>query len=229
MPNTDTIILVDIDGTLTAGDIFTQPGDSLLWGNGVLHLIAEHHARHHSLELRESQQRLRAYADEVIWWDYPDFIRDFDVPAEPILADLTAFHATCIQPRPGAVEVMEALAEAGHTLCIMSNNPVTGSLLKLQAIGLSDGRTAPLFRQILGSNNLRGQKSLPAMWQRAIEQLGVPPASLTTIGDNPLEDGHVPRSLGVARTCIIPLKPSDPPVPDQLSSLHDVLPILVKP
>ncbi len=223
------IILVDIDGTLTDGDIFTEDRASPLWGNGVLHCIADHYARQAGLEPIESQRQLRAYADAVIFWDYPDFIAEFGVDPLPVRAAIAALHARYLRPRPDAVTVVRALSAAGKTLCIMSNNPVAGCLWKLRAIGLADEQGAPLFRHIFGANLLRGQKSVPLMWRRAIAHLGVPGERIATIGDNPVEDGQIPRSEGIGHTYIVPKAGEVEPVDgvEIVRHLRDVLPILL--
>jgi FMN phosphatase YigB (HAD superfamily) len=196
-------IFVDIDNTLTHGDILEQGSDELLWNNLVLQLIARHHSQKYQCEFVQSRHAIRQDALDRVFWDYPDFIDAFELDQQKVVDDIVQLHRNRIAIHDHVVEVITQLSKAGKKLCIMSNNPVQGSLWKLQAIGLSDGHSSPYFDAIYGSNNARGQKSVHQMWQRAIDASQQSLHEIATVGDNLNEDGLVPHCLGIAHHYIL--------------------------
>jgi phosphoglycolate phosphatase-like HAD superfamily hydrolase len=198
------LVLVDIDNTLSAGDILAPaPPGALLFGNRLLEIISRHVAAARGLPQDEADRAMRRFIDELIWWDYPDFLAEFDLDATRVWPELVACHAAHIRPREDAVAMVHALHAAGYPLAIASNNPLTGCQLKLQAVGLGDGHASAWFPRIHGSNNLRGQKFAPAWWRRCLAHLALPPERVVIVGDHPRDDAAIPAQVGLRQAILV--------------------------
>lgn len=194
--------LVDIDGTLT--DYRPGANFELLHGNFLFPIIRDMMVEE-GWERRKAEKAIFKLIQEEIFWDYSDFISAFSLPPAETFAKCRQWHKENILPYLEMVKLVRRLAKEGYTLLIMSNNPYLGCVFKLQAAGLAeDDFSSSYFARILGTNLLRGCKSDPAVWKRALAQIPAPASKVGVIGDNPVEDGEIPRSLGISDTIILP-------------------------
>ncbi len=196
-------IFIDIDGTLTDN----QPGNAYplekhVWQNPIFGVIRDVMVEK-GWKPEEARQKIEEYADSIIWWDYPDFIAEFSLPPVETWERIYDWHRQYLMVYEDGVEMVKELFKQGWPLFVVSNNPIVGCLLKLKRAGLGDITGSSYFRRILGANILRGQKSQPALWQKAFAQVGVDPAQSAVIGDNPREDGDIPLGLGLGRAVIV--------------------------
>ena len=194
------IILCDIDDTITSFKGDYNAGDYV---NEIFTLFATFLAEKNSISPAVARQLIDDYADEIIWWDYPDFISNFDLPSSPVWQALRQIHQQRLMVFDDAVAMIKAFYKTGKTMHIISNNPITGCLMKLEVAGLADINGSKYFTKIFGTNVTQGMKSQPATWQRAITTLGLSPAKMITIGDNLNEDFKIPHTVGVTQTVII--------------------------
>lgn len=194
---------IDIDGTITDNNPEKiYPEEKLVWGNPIFGVIRDIMVEEGFSPL-DAKKKIEECADKIIWWDYPDFIAEFNLPLEKTWKRIYQWHEEYLIVYEDTVNLIKALYQAGKNLFIISNNPIVGCLLKLKRAGLGDITGSPYFKRILGANILRGQKSQIMMWKRAIAQIGIPPENICVIGDNSVEDGKVPLSIGIKYCFII--------------------------
>jgi FMN phosphatase YigB (HAD superfamily) len=114
-----------------------------------------------------------------------------------------------LRPRPGAVEAIRRLAEAGLPVGVTSN-AVYHPFLEwaLAEFGLIDH-----LASVITSASCGYYKSRPEIYQRTAAALGVPVADLVHIGDSFRFDVLPPRRLG-AGAVWLNLKGEPPPVAD---------------
>lgn len=194
------VILCDIDDTVTT---FNDGYDSHDYIADIFTVFAAALAEKEDVSLTEAQKRIRTYADDLIWWDYPDFIADFDLPGTLVWNNIRQIHQEHISVFDDAVEMIEGLYEKEKNMCVISNNPVTGCLLKLEIAGLADLSGSKYFSRIFGTNVTRGMKGQQPMWKRVVASLGVSPSEILTIGDSVNEDFKTARLAGIKHTVII--------------------------
>jgi FMN phosphatase YigB (HAD superfamily) len=194
------IILCDIDDTITSfkGDYNAED-----YVNEIFSLFASALAEKNHISFAEARQQVDDYAAKLIWWDYPDFIAEFELPHEPVWQALRQIHQQRLIVFDDAVAMIKAFYKRGKTMCIISNNPVTGCLLKLEVAGLAEMHGSKYFTRIFGTNVTKGIKNKLTTWQRTIATLGVSPAEMITIGDSFKEDFEIPHTAGVEQTVII--------------------------
>lgn len=193
--------LVDIDGTLAK---YREGAMSnLLHGNFLFPII-----RDMMVESGWEQTKAEAAVLELyntnIFWDYPDFIAEFNLPVQEAFRRFCQWHRENILPCGDGISLVKQLHSAGKKLFIMSNNPYSGCLLKLQAVGLADNDfQSPYFERILGTNIVHGCKCAPEVWERACACIPAPRSEICTVGDNPKEDRDIPASCGIAHSIIL--------------------------
>jgi len=97
---------------------------------------------------------------------------------------------------PGVIECLRALSEAGLLLGIVSSRGRVSLLDLLERLQIR-----PLFREVLGDEDVVGKKPAPDFVLRLSERLAVPPASVLVVGDTTydIEMGHAAG----ARTCAV--------------------------
>lgn len=201
-----TYFLVDIDGTLTDYREGATSADKLLHGNFLFPIIRDM-MMEKGWAKDVAEQTIRELADKVVFWDYPDFIAEFELSAKEAFHRMRQWHRDNLFVYSETVELVKKLAGEGKKLFIMSNNPYTGCLFKLQAAGLADDDfSSPYFCRIFGTNILRGCKGVPDVWRRALAQIPAELSEICVIGDNPHEDGEIPRQCGITHSIIIPRK-----------------------
>lgn len=138
-------------------------------------------------------QRLTSRANTI----FADALRDFGV-AIPGLEDrlVAAYreHRPTLELYPGVRAGLIRLRQAGLPLGLLTDGQVAVQTRKLAALGLT-GFFDPLL--ITGALGVAFYKPHPAGFQRLIELLGTPPASVLYVGDNPLVDFAPAKALGM--------------------------------
>lgn len=188
--------LIDIDGTLTNNRAAPQISKNHILNNALFEVLADA-MKDEGWEREQAAQALLELGDAMGFWDYPDFIHHFDLPEERTLRRLSDWHRENIKVYDDGVEMVRTLHDGGLDLYICSNNPFSGSLLKLQRAELSTLEGSPYFKGLVSSNVHKGQKGSEAFWQRGISDLELDPSTLAMIGDNPIEDGTRAREAGI--------------------------------
>ncbi|MFV0416414.1 MAG: HAD family hydrolase [Chthoniobacterales bacterium] len=198
--------MIDIDATITnnkKGSCQISPEYPL--NNAIFSVIADFLcARGETLEAVENA--LHEHVQTNIYWDYPDFLKAFDLPEKEVWERIIAWHNEHLEPYADAVSMVKQLHAAGMPLFIISNNPYSGCLLKLQRAGLATLDGSDYFRKIFGTNVCNGGKWSIDFWKRCLDQTGFAPSQIAVIGDNPKEDGEFPRSLGVETVFLVDRK-----------------------
>jgi len=194
---------IDIDGTITDNNPDKKySAEKLVWGNPVLGVIRDVMVEE-GWSPEEAKSKIEEYAHTIIWWDYPDFIAEFNLPVGKTWARIYDWHYQYKIFYSDTVELIKALNKKKKKLFIVSNNPVVGCLLNLKVAGLGEITGSRYFKRILGANILRGQKSQRELWKKAIAQIGAEPEEIVNIGDNEREDGDIPVSAGIGTAVII--------------------------
>ncbi|MCM8821011.1 MAG: HAD family hydrolase [Candidatus Omnitrophica bacterium] len=194
---------VDIDGTITDNNPEKiYPEEKLVWGNAVCGVRREVMVEE-GWSPEKAKRAIEEYADKIIWWDYPDFVAEFNLPVEKTWERIYNWHNEYKIVYHDSVELIKKLYERDKNLFIISNNPIVGCLLNLKVAGLGDITGSKYFKRILGANILRGQKHQIELWKRAISQIGVTPDKIASIGDNIKEDGEIPLKSGIKKCFII--------------------------
>ena len=199
----------DIDGTITDDGDAAQIMDGYLLGNALFDVLLDMMVERGRDEPKARKTVIRL-AEEIVFWDYPDFIDAFDLPADEAWRRLRAWHRRHLVVYSDAVTAVRELAAGGHAMHVMTNNPYTGALLKLERAGLcSLANTAP-FAWIHCSNLHRGQKGSEDYWRRAVTASGLPGEDIVMIGDHPGEDRVVPERAGIAQFVLVDRQQVEP-------------------
>ena len=193
---------MDIDGTLTDDRAVPQIDPRHPLGNALFTILADEVERT-GVAREEVEARLRQLTRELVFWDYADFIQHFQLPAERVWARLRAWHAEHLHAYPDGVQLVQELHRLGYPLFIISNNPLTGCLLKLEVAGLGSLRGAPCFGRIFCSNVTRGQKGRREYWERAFISAGLTAGEVVVVGNDWKEDFLVPHELGIRHTFLV--------------------------
>ena len=197
-------ILCDIDATVT--DVYPEHSHAI-FRDSIFNIFSRHIARRRKIGLDEAHCVLNDFADNLmVWWDYPDFITNFDLDPIAVWKEMRQVHQDMLYVYEDAVEMVKHLHSLGKNLYIVSNNPVTGCFLKLEAAGLANLSRTPYFKRIFGTNVTHGMKSQVQMWKRIVANLGVDPSEIVIIGDSLKEDFEVPHSAGIGNTIIVDRK-----------------------
>ena len=200
---------VDIDATITDdGDVHQIAAGHPL-GNALFSVLSDIMVQG-GWDRQAAAAALEAHAAEVVFWDYQDFVKTFNLPSEQAWDRMVQWHDEHLIVYPDAVVMVRELHDMGMPLYIMSNNPVLGCLLKLQRAGLGTLEGTPWFKDILGSNKLKGQKGSVEYWRRAFAHTGLKPEAIAVIGDNLKDDFQVPRQVGVRHFFLVDRKRSEP-------------------
>lgn len=188
--------IIDIDATITYDRQKSQIGPDYILNNAIFDVIAEF-MNERGWNPETAREALVAHTKTNVYWDYPDFLDALNLPAEEAWKRIEVWHEENIGAFADAVSMVTRLHSAGVPLFIMSNNPVTGCLLKLRQAGLAGPKGSRFFRDIMGTNICMGGKWAVDSWRRCLLRTGFPPSKLAMIGDNLKEDCEIPRSLGV--------------------------------
>lgn len=193
-------ILFDIDHTITDN---AAGSNDRAFRQGLMDIFSHAIAARFNLSNAEADDVLQDYSNSLVWWDYPDYMIDFSLNVEAVLTEVRAWHQQFLSVHEDAVAMIRELAQQEVALYVISNNPITGCLFKLERAGLASLDQPAPFRRILGTNLLRGMKHSPIVWKRAIAHLGLPPETLMTVGDDPKQDAQIPQSVGIGFSCIV--------------------------
>ena len=197
-------ILCDIDATVT--DVYAEHSHDD-FRNKVFDIYARGIACRRKISLDEANCVLNDFANNLmVWWDYPDFITYFDLDPIAVWQEMRQVHQDMLYVYEDAVEMVKHLHSLEKNLYIVSNNPVTGCLLKLEVAGLADLSGTQYFKRIFGTNVTRGMKSQVPMWKRIVANLGVEPSEIVIVGDSIKEDFETPHSAGIGNTIIVDRK-----------------------
>lgn len=188
--------LVDIDGTLTDDFQGPQINHDYILDNALFEVLADV-MRDEGWERERAARALTEQAELTTFWDYPDFIHNFNLPENHTMQRLSAWHTENIKVYEDGVEMVQALHASGMDLYIFSNNPFFGSLLKLQRAGLSTLEGSAYFKGFVSSNVHKGQKGSKVFWKRGVADIGLAPSALAMIGDHPIEDGTRAKEAGL--------------------------------
>ena len=195
------IIICDIDATVT--DVYAEHSHAD-FRDKVFDIFARGIACRRKISLNEANCVLNDFANNLmVWWDYPDFISYFDLDPIAVWQEMRQVHKDMLYVYEDAVEMVKRLHSMNKYLYIVSNNPVTGCLLKLETAGLAELNGTTFFRRIFGTNVTRGMKSQVPMWKRIIANFDIAPEQIVTIGDHLLEDFKIPQKAGIGYSFII--------------------------
>jgi FMN phosphatase YigB (HAD superfamily) len=194
--------LVDIDGTITDDRDQSQIGPGHVLHNAVFDALRDVMVDH-GWGADGAERDIAALADKVRFWDYPAYIQTFHLPPASTWERIRAWHERELIVYQDAVTMIKQLHRAGVRLFIVSNNPRTGCLLKLQRAGLGDLDGSTWFEEILGSNILHGQKGAVDHWRRALAHTRLDPETVAVVGDNDTEDHEIPARAGFRRFFIV--------------------------
>ena len=200
---------IDIDGTITDDRDQCQIGPGHVLDNAVFDVLRDVMVDH-GWDADQAERDIVALPEKVPFWDYSDFIETFQLPPASTWEHIRVWHERELIVYQDAVNMIKHLHQAGLRLFIVSNNPRTGCLLKLQRAGLGDLEGSPWFEDILGSNILHGQKGSVDHWRRAQAHTRLDPETVAVIGDNHKEDHEIPARAGFRRFFIVDRRPNDP-------------------
>lgn len=117
-----------------------------------------------------------------------------------IIDDLMRETLNDVRAKPGAVETVTSLHEAGFALGIVSSavyHPFLIWVLERFAI-------LPMFQTIVTSASTGFYKSRPEIYQHALRNLDVSAAETCHVGDNPRWDHLMAKSLGMRTVLVSP-------------------------
>ncbi len=202
---------IDIDATITDDGNVCQIDPKHPVGNALFGVLRDIMVQD-GWERDKAVAALVAHANEIVFWDYKDFIREFNLPVEHAWDQIIKWHDDHLVVYEDAVAMVKQLHAMNLPLYIISNNSVLGCLLKLQRAGLGTLEGTPWFKDIFGSSNVCGQKYSLNFWKRALALSGCSPEEIVVIGDDPKEDFQVPFQAGVRHFIQIDRKRKEPVV-----------------
>ena len=202
-------VLFDLDDTL-----YSRRAAFACWADGYLTNTlrltdpaeaASVRALIHSLDLNGYGSKQAIF--ERLHADYPA------LPGSPARSLETFFgeFLTHVRPDPDTETLLDALAQASLPFGVITNGSAR-QWRKLEALGLP-ARTDCLFV----SETFGTKKPDPAIFRAAAAHLGVAPAHILFVGDNPAADIVGAQSVGMAAAWL----PSAQPWPDELDSRPD--------
>lgn len=97
-----------------------------------------------------------------------------------------------LQPEPAVRAALEALRGRGLRLALVSNGAAKHQREKLERSGLGD-----LFEVVVISGEVGVRKPDPAIFQLALERLGVAAGEALSVGDDPERDVEAARQAGL--------------------------------
>ena len=132
-----------------------------------------------------------------------------------VIDDLMHEALNDVRPKPGAVETVTSLHEAGFALGVVSSAVHHPFLLwVLDAFSI-----LPLFQTVVTSASAGFYKSRPEIYQRALDDLAVDPDMACHVGDSVRWDHLTPKSLGM-RTILVSTRPLKLDATDPHPDLH---------
>ena len=129
--------------------------------------------------LEETKQRVRHSLRDA----FPQLFGErWEDARRHYLDAFTAVHLERLTALAGAEALLEALAEQGYYLAVVSNK--TGRLLRREAEHLGWSRH---FRAMVGAGDARADKPDPAVVEAALAESGIDPAETWLVGDTQLD------------------------------------------
>jgi len=197
--------LIDIDATITDNRGRPQIAKEHVLNNAIFNVIVELMCEQ-GWEREAASHALCELDKAIDWWGYPDFLKAFNLPEAEAWKRIVQWHDEHVIPYGDAVNMVKRLHAAGMPLFIISNNPLSGCLLKLHRAGLSGLQHSEYFREIFGTDVCMGLKDMVGFWERCLDRTGFPPDQIAVIGDNPKDDCTVPRTLGIETIFLVDRK-----------------------
>lgn len=177
----------DLDGTLVDRSYVDY-----FW----LELIPSLYSERHGVEVEEAKRRVyRAYdevgPDDARWYMPEYWLSRFDL--EVGLEDLRAVVMPLVRPYPDTLETLERLR--GRFKLALATNASTYFIdIVFEAVPQLRDSLDYVFSCISTFNMPRKSE---LFYRRILEELGLRPAELVHVGDDPVYDRDVPRALGV--------------------------------
>lgn len=163
--------IFDLDGTLTDSmqiwdTVLTDDlaARGLSWDCALLQEIA-------TMGLLQSAHRVREL------YRLPESAEEI---SERWQARVFGRYANSVQPKPGAVQCVRTLREAGIPCCVATSNFRASTEAALRHIGLADA-----FSRIFTADEVGGDKSRPDIYLAAADYLGAAPAQCLVAEDMP--------------------------------------------
>ena len=180
------VVSFDLDGTLVNG-IF---GD-MVWNRGV----PEEYAKKYSMTFDEAKALITKQYESVgdgniLWYEIEYWLKRFDLPVTA--KELLERYEGCIEPLPGAKEVIEKL-KGTYTLVIASNAARIFVEKELEHAGL----THHFSHIISATTDYRMIKKDPEFYKRLCLTLNVSHVEIVHVGDHKVFDFEVPSALGI--------------------------------
>jgi putative hydrolase of the HAD superfamily len=212
-------ILFDLDHTLWERDV------------AVRRLVTAQHAEFPALGSVPCEQYVervmtledRGAADKRVL--YAQVVQEFGL--SPFLADALHTHfwanfKNYFEPAPDAFMVLNALRAAGLKTGIITNGGMAAQDAKIAGLGL-----APLMDVILVSEREGVRKPDRAIFQRALDRLGVHPRATWFVGDHPEFDVRGAAEAGLTAVWLRSWADAAPHATHTISALGELLPLLL--
>jgi putative hydrolase of the HAD superfamily len=123
-------------------------------------------------------------------------LQDFEIDSTPqLLQDLVSLyrsHSPSISLLPDSIVLLESL-RGQKSIGFLTGGPAQGQLKKIEALGLAKYSD---FIVLSGDRGIEFDKPHPQSWNRISELMGMTPASLVYLGDNPDKDFRTPVGMG---------------------------------
>lgn len=162
-------VIFDCDGTLLDSMHMWHSLDDRLAGSAAVTLTDEDRAYLTAATLLEVGQYMHEkYGMGSSAQDVMDAINQ----------EMHTFYTTAVTPKPGAVQLVRALADAGVPMAVASSTP--GVLLRE---GLAFAGLADAFEVILSVEDVNASKREPRVWDVAREHLGTERADTWGVED----------------------------------------------
>lgn len=208
-------LLLDLDDTILADSL----GADACW-DAVCDAYAPAAAPYTAAQMRASIEGYRRW-----YWDDPQRHRDgrMDLDAArahivtvalqrvgmdeeraaslggQIAADFSAMRDARLEPLPGALEAVDALARRGVRLALLTNGAATAQRRKIERFDL-----ARHFEVILVEGEFGCGKPDPRVYQHALATLSIAPSDAWMVGDNLEWDVFAPQRLGISGVWVNP-------------------------
>lgn len=156
---------------------------------------------------------------------YEQVVREFGL--QPSLADALRTHfwanfKNYFEPVPDAFRVLNGLRAAGFKTGIITNGSIAAQDAKISGLGL-----APLMDVILISEREGVSKPDQAIFQRALDRLGVHPGAAWFVGDHPEFDVRGAAEAGLTAVWVRSWATAAPQATYTISTLSELLPLLL--
>jgi putative hydrolase of the HAD superfamily len=222
-----TVLLCDLDDTLFDHDRATRDAlGHLRQHHGVLTewTLEELDARHRDLleTLHVDVLAGRLTIDEARRARFGRLLAQADTGDPALAASVAAAYREAYAAQwhtvPGAIDLLQAVRQAGHAIVIVTNNGVAEQRLKLSRCGL-----APWIDDMVTSEEAGVSKPARGIFDQALARTGASPSEAVMLGDAWLADVEGARAAGIAAVWFNRAgRPRPDPAVPELSSLLPV-------